>query len=165
MQIRSEVEFAKALSLSGLLMIPLTWFVGPVVEELVFRGLLYRAWARRWHWLIAMALTAAVFGLYHPFFAGAFAGSVLFTCVIRRTGSLWSAIVVHAVGNAALWYPLLGRFVFPEDAGPGATNLSTWWLHLASLLLFALFLPVYVWMARDKKGDARQQTAVVSLGS
>jgi uncharacterized protein len=158
-QIRGDVETAKALSLPGLLMIPLTWIIAPVVEELVFRGFLYRAWAQRWHWLIAMALTAATFGFYHPFFTVSFASSVLFTCVMRRTGSLQSAIVVHAVGNATLWFPFLGQFVLPADAGARITSLSTWWFHMASLLLIVLFLPAYVWMARDKK-VARRRTAL-----
>jgi membrane protease YdiL (CAAX protease family) len=156
MQIRGDIEIAKALSLAGLLMVPLAWFIAPVVEELVFRGFLYRAWARRWHWLIAMGLTAAAFGLYHPFFTASFASSVLFTCVMRRTGSLPSAIIVHAAGNAALWFPFLGQFVLPADAGARITSLSTWWLHMASLLLIVLFLPAYVWMARDKKIAARR---------
>jgi membrane protease YdiL (CAAX protease family) len=155
-QIHSDVETAKALSLAGLLMIPLTWIIAPVVEELVFRGFLYRAWAQRWHWLIAMGLTAATFGLYHPYFTVSFASSVLFTCVMRRTSSLRSAIVVHAVGNATLWFPFLGQFVLPADAGARITSLSTWWLHMASLLVIVLFLPAYVWMARDKKLAVRR---------
>jgi membrane protease YdiL (CAAX protease family) len=157
-QIRSDAEIAKALSLAGLLMIPLTWIIAPVVEELVFRGFLYRAWTQRWHWLIAMGLTAAAFGLYHPFFMVSFASSILFTCVMRRTGSLRSAIVVHAVGNATLWFPFLGQFVLPADAGARITSLSTWGFHMASLLSIALFLPAYVWMARDKKAAEQRPT-------
>ena len=162
LHIRSDVEIAKALSLAGLLMIPLTWIIAPVVEELVFRGFLYHAWAQRWHWLIAMGFTAAVFGLYHPFFTASFASSILFTCVMRRTGSLRSAIVVHAVGNATLWFPFLGQFVLPADAGARITSLSTWWLHMASLLLIVLFLPAYVWMARDK-GLAPRRAALGTM--
>lgn len=161
-QVRSDVEIAKALSLAGLLMLPLAWFIGPVVEELVFRGFLYRAWVQRWHWLIAMGLTAATFGLYHPFFTVSFASSVLFTCVMRRTGSLQSAIIVHAAGNATLWFPFLGQFVLPTDAGARITSLSTWWFHMASLLLIMLFLPAYVWMARDKK-IAERRTALGTM--
>lgn len=150
MQIQSEAQMAKALSPSFLAMIPLIWLVGPIVEELVFRGFLYRAWAARSHWAIAMLLTAIVFALYHRSFASAFVASILFSCIIRRTGSLRAAIIVHAVGNLTLWYPLLGRFVFPSDAGAAITSFSTWWFHFACLAFVLIFLPAYAWMSRDR---------------
>lgn len=150
MQIDGGIQMARALSLSFLVTLPLIWLVGPVVEELVFRGFLYRAWAARWHWTAAMLLTAVVFALYHRSFASAFVASILFTCVLRRTGSLRAAIIVHAAGNVSLWYPLLGRFVIPSDAGAAVTSFSTWWFHFACLAFVLLFLPAYVWMSRDR---------------
>jgi CAAX protease family protein len=150
MQIRSDAELARALTPAVLLMLPLAWLIGPIVEELVFRGFLYRAWAARWHWAIALLLTAIVFALYHRSFASAFTASILFTCVFRRTGSLRAAIVVHAVGNVSLWYPLLGRFVLPSDAGAAITHFSTWWFHFTCLAFMVVFLPVYAWMSRNK---------------
>jgi membrane protease YdiL (CAAX protease family) len=156
MQIRGDERIAQATSLAGLLLIPLAWCIGPVVEELVFRGFLYRAWARRWHWLIALGLTAVTFGLYHPFLLPSMASSILFTCLMRRTGSLWSAIAVHVTSNTTLWYPFLGQFVFPADAGTRVAHLSTWSLHLGCLAAFAIFLPFYVWMARDRNVARRQ---------
>lgn len=150
MQIRSDIELARALSPTFLLVLPLIWVIGPIVEELVFRGFLYRAWAARWHWAIAMLLTAIVFALYHRSFASAFTASILFTCLLLRTGSLRASIIVHAVGNISLWYPLLGRYVLPSDAGHAVTSFSTWWFHLACLAFIAIFLPTYVWMSRNR---------------
>src|SRR5207244_1951853 len=63
-------------------------FVGPIVEELIFRGLLYRAWERQWGWIPAMLLTSALFAAYHPHFASAFLASIVFVCLYRRTGTL-----------------------------------------------------------------------------
>ena len=149
LQIHGDQALADSLTLASLLMLPVAWLIGPAFEELVFRGFMFHAFARRLHWIVAMLVTAVMFGIYHPMFVSAFLGSILFTCVMRRTGSLRSAIVTHAVGNAALWYPLLGRFVFPTDAGEDIGRFATWWLQLGCLAAFMIALPIYAWMARD----------------
>ena len=74
--------------------------VGPPIEELVFRGLLYRAWANQWGALVAAVLTSALFAAYHPNFLAAFSSAILFVCLVRRTGSLWASISVHAFTNS-----------------------------------------------------------------
>jgi membrane protease YdiL (CAAX protease family) len=40
--------------------------VGPVAEEVFFRGFLYNALRQRLRWLVAAVLQAAAFGLFHP---------------------------------------------------------------------------------------------------
>lgn len=125
-------------------------FLAPILEELVFRGLLYKAWEKRLGWAGSMVLVSIVFGLYHPMFWSAFIGSIVFVCLYRRTGSLWAPIVVHAVANISLWYPLLGRHVLPRTP-EAATDLSQWKLHFIALLVAAVALPWYVWLARHKR--------------
>ena len=146
-----EAELARAFNAAHLI----TMFVGagflaPVLEELVFRGLLYKAWEKRLGWAGSMTLVSILFGLYHPFFWSAFASSIVFACLYRRTGSLWAPIVVHAIVNISLWYPLLGRHVIPRSPD-AATNLSLWGVHLAALAVASIALPWYVWLARHKR--------------
>ena len=147
---REEKQLAYAFSWVGLAMIPIAGLVAPFVEEVVFRGFLFRAWARRWGWLAGMLLTALAFGFFHPYAAGAFVSSVIFTCLLRRTGSLWSPILVHAIGNILLWYPLVGRFILPTDSAANIGSLSAWWFNLACLAAVCVAVPVYVWMSRDR---------------
>jgi membrane protease YdiL (CAAX protease family) len=147
--VREEVELARAFSWVGLAMIPVAGVLAPLIEEVVFRGFMFRAWARRWGWLTGMLLTALAFGLFHPYAAGAFVSSVIFTCLLRRTGSLWSSIAVHAIGNTLLWYPLMGRFILPSRSAGDIASLSTWGFNLACLAFVCVAVPVYVWMSRD----------------
>jgi membrane protease YdiL (CAAX protease family) len=141
-------QMAHAFSTPGLVrQILFATLIGPVVEELVFRGFLYRAWERQWGWLPAMLLTSLVFGLYHAHFLVAFCGSIVFVCLLRRTGTLRAPIVVHAVFNLALWYPLLGRFMFPTSLA-AQRDLSEWNWQIACLLAAVVFIPAYVWLAR-----------------
>jgi len=85
----ADQQMAQAFSPLGLLMdVFLAALVAPILEELLFRGFLYRAWERQWGWFASMLLTSTLFGLYHPHFAAAFASSIVFVCVLRRTSSL-----------------------------------------------------------------------------
>ena len=88
---------------STLLLIAGIVVVAPVVEEIIFRGLVYRAIRQRWVVLPALIITGIVFAGFHydqarliPLvFIGAF-----FALAYERTGSLWGSIVPHAGLNA-----------------------------------------------------------------
>ncbi|MDH5263420.1 MAG: CPBP family intramembrane metalloprotease [Betaproteobacteria bacterium] len=135
-------------------MLLLAWFVGPVLEELVFRGLLYRAWERQFGWVASLLLTSACFGLAHPtHVATAFLASVVYTCVLRRTGTLRAAIQVHILYNILVSWPLLGRALLQRPDG-ALESPATWALPFASLAFVSVALPAYLWMARrDLRAD------------
>jgi len=154
-RIRIDVvrDMEKAFDPAGLVMyLVLVPIIGPIIEEVIFRGFLYRALERKWGWIAAMILTSALFGLYHKHFYAAFISSIVFVCVMRRTGSLWSAIVVHGFGNLMLWWPLAGQFVFPHWGR--ASELPTWHFHIACLVFALIALPIYIWMSRDRHAAA-----------
>lgn len=155
-----EAEVARAFNPTHLVTtFALAGFLAPVLEELLFRGLLYKAWEKRLGWAGSMTLVSILFGLYHPLFWSAFASSIVFACLYRRTGSLWAPIIVHAIFNISLWYPLLGRHVLPR--GPeAATDISQWGLHFALLPVAAIALPWYVWLARHKREPMSLATPV-----
>lgn len=84
-------------------------FAAPVIEELLFRGLLMNLWhyskstTRRW---IVLLVVAALFGAAHsialiPWLLYTFAGAVL-GYVYTATGKLRDSIVVHMFNNA-IW--------------------------------------------------------------
>jgi membrane protease YdiL (CAAX protease family) len=155
----ADQQMAHAFSTSGLLAaILLAAIVGPILEEILCRGFLYRAWERTWGWFPAMVLTSGLFGLYHPHFAVAFASSVVFVCVYRRTGSLWAPIVVHSFFNLMMWYPLAGQFVFPAEHR-ALGDIATWGPNLACLLFVAMAMPLYVIAARRAYGDTAVERA------
>lgn len=146
-----QAQMAQAFSAAGLAWLALVSTAGPILEELVFRGFLYRAFERQWGWVPAMAATSVLFGLYHPHFFAAFLASVVLVCVLRRTGSLRSSIGVHAFGNLMLWHPFAGQHLLPR---PGeVSDPMTWRVHLACLLVAAIAVPLYAWMARRTRYD------------
>jgi membrane protease YdiL (CAAX protease family) len=137
------------LSPPGLVrMVVLSWVVGPVVEELVFRGLLYRAWERQWGWIPALVLTSSCFALFHPsHMVSAFLGSVVYVCLLRRTGTLRASILMHMTFNFLISWPLLGQYLLTLE-GRELARMSTWTAELASLVFVAIALPVYLALSR-----------------
>jgi len=123
--------------------------IGPIIEELVFRGLLYPAWRDAWGWVAGAIATSIVFGLFHGIFWPQFFGGLVFVCVLRKTVSLRGAIYVHAAHNFLLWYPALGQFLLPSERSTGELHL--WTPHLVCLALFVVLLPWYLWSARDAR--------------
>ena len=76
--------------------------VAPIVEELVFRGLLYRYLRARWSVTRAVLLSSAVFALVHlafPLMPALFVLGVALALAAERYGSLYPSIALHALHN------------------------------------------------------------------
>lgn len=137
--------------------------VAPFLEELVYRGLLYKAWERQWGWFPAMLATSAVFGLVHPsHMASAFLGSVVYVCLLRRTGTLWAPICGHSIFNLLIAWPLLGHFVFVKDRGT-VGQIESWAFELLCFAIAGAGLSTYVWMARKPWNAEFPATLVLSV--
>jgi membrane protease YdiL (CAAX protease family) len=145
-------QLRHALSLRGITTsFLLGGLIAPVIEELVFRGLLYPAWAAQWGWVRSALATSTLFAVLHPNMYSQFMASLLYICLFRRTGSLRAAIVIHATFNILMWYPLIGQFLFPSGGHSSTGELSYWTLQIACLALALVALPVYMWMSRDAR--------------
>jgi membrane protease YdiL (CAAX protease family) len=84
--------------------------LGPVTEELLFRGALLRRWSARWGPGRGMVASAALFAAFHADPLGAFATGVCLALLARRTGGLLVPMAAHAAHNALvhasdLWAP------------------------------------------------------------
>jgi membrane protease YdiL (CAAX protease family) len=88
-----------------LLVLVVGGFIGPVVEEFFFRGILY-GYCRRWGVVPAVFLSTLVFVSLHPVKAFAFTqavGGVLFAAAYEVERNLMVPIVIHVLGNLALF--------------------------------------------------------------
>ena len=98
-QVVRALTATPALTIVALLVLGV---LGPVVEELVFRGLLY-GWLRGFlpFWLTAI-LTSVLFGLVHGEWAHVIVAALLgfaLAFIRERSGSLWPPILAHCVNN------------------------------------------------------------------
>jgi membrane protease YdiL (CAAX protease family) len=123
-----EVFHGQRLSLGwGLTLFVGVWLIAPLGEELLYRGVLWRAmeyW--RWNrWVIA-GLTTVLFALAHPLFSWSHIELlrspllVVITLPIALarllTGNLLAGIVAHQANNLL---PAIGLLLITQGAAPG----------------------------------------------
>ncbi len=77
--------------------------LGPLAEEVLFRGLLYNAVRQKLHVIVAVPLQAVVFGFYHPFgvvFSSTIAvGALVIVAVYEWRKTLLTPVLKHAFVN------------------------------------------------------------------
>lgn len=87
------------------LTVVLACVVGPVAEELFFRGMLFRALRPHMSRLVAMLISGGLFAAVHTNLLG-FLPILVLGCLLadlyERTGTLWSPIAVHVAHNTLL---------------------------------------------------------------
>jgi hypothetical protein len=80
--------------------------VGPIAEELFFRGALYGVLRRSFSVPQAVLVTSLFFAALHDGGAALpvipFTGGVVFALLFEKTGSLLAPMLVHGAGNLAL---------------------------------------------------------------
>lgn len=110
-----ELIFQEDRPLVLALTVTLACVLGPLAEELLFRGVVYPAIRRRHSWIIATLVSASLFAALHGNPVG-FPSIFLLGCVLanlyERTGSLIASLSIHILHNSFLMsLALLGRQV------------------------------------------------------
>jgi hypothetical protein len=80
--------------------------IGPVAEEMFFRGLIF-GFLRRWGTVVAVLVSTAIFVACHPSFPGLawpqIVGGLLFAVAYEVEKSLITPITIHSLGNTAIF--------------------------------------------------------------
>ena len=127
-----------------------------IVEELIFRGVLFR-YLRRYGFFFAALISSLIFGLVHMNFTQLiFAGTMGFLlCIVyEKTGHLWCSMLLHFLNNAyAVLMDLIPRDFFFYYA---FLMLS---LNAVIGLVFLFALKIVKFRVGDKKPVTRALTA------
>jgi len=77
--------------------------IGPVAEEIFFRGIVY-GFFRRWGMAAALGISTGIFAVLHSGFGIAqIIGGIVFALAYEKEGKLMTPIVIHILGNNALF--------------------------------------------------------------
>ena len=141
--IGSYEESSAALYAAGILLVVIrTVILAPIVEELIFRGLIFNRIKGYLGFWAAAVISAAIFGIYHLNLAQgiyAFIFGILFCLIYRRFESLWSCIFMHAAAN------LLS--VILEYSGADYGQI---WIYIAVMLAcFILASAIFIFVISD----------------
>jgi hypothetical protein len=99
--------------LTGIAMtVVIAGFIGPLVEEMVFRGVVFGALSDLLPGWVAVVASALIFATLHfnaYLFIPAFIVGIALALIYARSGSLWPAVVLHSLYNLtsialAYWY-------------------------------------------------------------
>ncbi|HET7627365.1 MAG TPA: type II CAAX endopeptidase family protein [Bacillales bacterium] len=84
--------------------------VAPIIEELLFRGVLLHRWTYKWGPRRAIVFSSLLFGVLHADIVGATVFAIVMCILYIRTGSLLVTMLCHVFNNFAAtamdWIPL-----------------------------------------------------------
>lgn len=132
-----------------------TVVVAPLTEEIVDRGIILKGLLAHYTQNRAIVWSALLFGLFHlnPWqFPGAFILGLVFAWWVVQTGSLWPAILGHALNNlisATFWHFDVPGFPVSKDLNVVVHN--PWWLNVCGPILAAIGLWWFYQVAKGKK--------------
>jgi membrane protease YdiL (CAAX protease family) len=119
----------------------------PIIEEVLFRGLLLQRWAHRWGTLNGVLLSSALFAFGHNEWVGHFVSGVLFSVLYLHTRTLWVPIAAHTLNNLIAIVPF-GLYELRHPSKATAMTLTQLSAEVPSsilkLTLGVVLLGVYV---------------------
>lgn len=105
-------EASAALNQTGVIVVIATVLVAPIVEEIIFRGLILSRLHRVMPGWLAVLVSALVFGICHGqavWMAYAFVLGVIFGFLALRSKSIWPSLAAHilfnGIGQCAVYLP------------------------------------------------------------
>jgi len=124
--------------------------IAPIVEELIFRGIIMSGFTRNYNAIFAILFSALLFALFHlnPWqFPAAFALGIILGWIRIRTGSVLACIAGHAIHNglvflSVIYFRELKSLSFLQ---PGISR--NYWIHFV-LIAFGIVL---VWIITGKR--------------
>lgn len=115
--------------------------VAGIVEEISFRGMMMRAFLKKWNLAAALILPSMVFAVIHvvtmpsvtpagvlQLTVGGTMVGVMFSLIVLYSGSIWSSAIVHALWNIII---IGGTFVI-QAPGCGVTEIYLYKYALTS---------------------------------
>jgi uncharacterized protein len=110
--------------------------IAPVIEEVLFRGLLLTSIAVRWDVKKAVFISSVIFGLYHFDIIGSTIFGIVAAVLYLKTKSLFLPITLHITNNTIVF---ISAYIFMLSESKQEYSLydfqNYWWLGLAGLVV------------------------------
>lgn len=140
--------FAKLihLDLAGYLAVGIA---APILEELIFRGIILKAYLTHYSPTKAIVFSALIFGIAHlnPWqFAAAFTIGLIIGWVYYYTRSIWPGIFIHFINNSLSF----GIAYYFQDLNIPFYQLVSGWIKYFAILLGSLLTCYLVYMQLNK---------------
>lgn len=119
--------------------------IAPLVEEVVFRGMLLHRWTQKLGLKTAILLSSLIFGIVHPDPIGAFVFGIGMCILYLITQSLFIPIICHASNNLVVWIIEVGYTIVD---GPNYKETleefrSDWYVGAVCIILVIIWVESY----------------------
>ena len=104
----ADSRLSESLKSSFILLV----ILAPLIEEMVFRGLIFSRLTKKWNMVGAMVVSSLAFGLLHMNLIGAFVFGIVACVLYTRTRTLLAPMVLHALNNLIAW-----ALIYTEGVG------------------------------------------------
>lgn len=132
------------MSSGWLLQLIVVCVTGPIAEELLYRGLIYRRVRDYTGCAWAAVISGVIFGIAHGnLYQGVYAAifGILMALIYEHFGTIWMAILGHVVNN------LVATFLDPLISGMGAMGQT---VYLASSAVAAILLGIVIFSKKNR---------------
>ena len=134
------------LDIPFFVMLLIIGIIGPLSEELVFRGVVYQGYKKSGTVLQSLLLSALLFALMHMNFnqaAYALVIGVILILLVEATGSLWASIIFHVVFNTQqVCVMYLYEDIVPAGGLQGAQEQITTELMIMTISVYSVIAAV-----------------------
>ncbi|WP_340112743.1 CPBP family intramembrane glutamic endopeptidase [Maribellus mangrovi] len=130
--------------------------IAPVVEELIFRGLIFNGFRKNYNGFVAVVMSALLFSLFHlnPWqMPATFVLGLLLGWLMLRTNNILAAIIGHSINNtlvllAVSYYDQMHEHPIYLMERPKLLAFSAFIMGLSIILMYFTSIP---WLRRNRK--------------
>ncbi len=135
-----------------ILSLPVVVLIGPILEELIFRGMILNRWAAKWSLRRSIIFSSLFFGFLHADFIGGAVFGVVMSLLYLRTGTLLVPIVLH-VGYNAIAMGLEGHAILAPSKVVNPVYERFPWMGAICLVIAVIALAHFVRRSWPAAGD------------
>lgn len=149
--------------------------IAPIMEEILFRGILQDALMRKYGVFVGILIASAVFGIVHIIpqqVVNAFMIGIVLGYIYYRTGALLPVILIHCINNAISYFTwmLNGETLLSTREQMGNDTLYFTVYGIACVLFVIGFVSIAIRISKEEKrrqlevsgGDSAQTVANAS---
>lgn len=151
--------------------------IAPIMEEILFRGILQEALMRKYGVFVGILIASAVFGIVHIIpqqVVNAFMIGIVLGYIYYRTGALLPVILIHCINNAISYFTwmLNGETLLSTREQMGNDTLYFTVYGIACVLFVIGFVSIAIRISKEEKrrqlevsgGDSTQNASSLDSG-
>lgn len=120
-------------------------FLGPVVEEVFFRGFLLNRWHKKYGLKAGIVVSSLLFGILHADLLGAFLFGIILSLIYLQTKSLFGPIIIHVANNGiVVAIEIALNLIYGPDQKYSINQFQAEWYY--GIIATVIMVPWLIWL-------------------